>query len=513
MFFSRTRSLLRTLTNHSRSIPLSPLPLYSSLSPPTTDDVNELCRVLSDHRSPHHDLESALSPFSSRVSSSLVEQVLKRCRNLGVSAHRFFFWAEKSVPNFTHSTHTYQLLVDVLGASREFPLMWVFMFDTKDDVGRRKNIHPKLFRLIFTSYCKAKLPSDAIRAFHRMPDFGLTPNVDDLHQLLFCLCKNGFAKHAQRFFEEQKPNYPIDPKTYTILINGWGDAGNADEAMRLFDEMTESGCSLDIVAYNALILCMCKCGKIDSASRLLKELRVRGLKPDASAYAPFVRAACEVNDVHAVVRVLERMRRYGLVLNVYTYNCVVKLYCRSDMVDEAYGLLDDMIRAGAKPDTWSYNSIMAVHCGRCEVNMAMKLLKRMDEDSCLPDKHTYNMLLKMLIYVGRFERAEEVWEGMERCGFHPSVTTYSVVVHGLCMKKGKLGEACRYFERMIDEGIPPYVCTCVILRDRLLRTRLTDRVKVLMEKMSQSTSCSIRDLACVMEVDDRWHRKCGHLIN
>ncbi|KAK1311548.1 Pentatricopeptide repeat-containing protein [Acorus calamus] len=459
MFFSRTRSL-RNLTNPSRSIPLSPLPLYSSLSPPTTDDVNELCRVLSDHRSPHHDLESALSPFSSRVSSSLVEQVLKRCRNLGVSAHRFFLWAEKSVPNFTHSTHTYQVLVDVLGASREFPLMW-------SSCSIRKTMWVVAKTSIRSSSVSSSPPT---------------------------------AK-------------PISPSTPSAPSIGCPTSGNADEAMKLFDEMTKSGCSLDILAYNALILCMCKCGRIDSASRLLKELRVRGLKPDASAYAPFVRAACEVNDVHTVVRVLEQMRRYALVLNVYTYNCVVKLYCRSDMVDEAYGLLDEMIRAGAKPDTWSYNSIMAVHCGRCEVNMAMKLLKRMDEDSCLLNKHTYNMLLKMLIYVGRFERAEEVWEGMERCGFHPSVTTYSVVVHGLCMKKGKLGEACQYFERMIDEGIPPYVCTCEILRDRLLRARLTDRVKVLMEKMRQSTSCSIRDLACVMEVDDRWHRKHGHLIN
>ncbi|KAH0458728.1 hypothetical protein IEQ34_011542 [Dendrobium chrysotoxum] len=109
-----------------------------------------------------------------------------------------------------------------------------------------------------------------------------------------------------------------------------------------------------------------------------------------------------------------------------------------------------MIERGAKPDTWSYNAILALHCKIQEVNKALRLLSRIDRDSCLPDRHTYNMLLKMLIGICRFDRVIEVWESMEKRGFFPSASSYAVIVHGLCRKKGKIEEACRYFEMMVE---------------------------------------------------------------
>ncbi|KAM1188574.1 hypothetical protein ACFX13_025172 [Malus domestica] len=42
---------------------------------------------------------------------------------------------------------------------------------------------------------------------------------------------------------------------------------------------------------------------------------------------------------------------------------------------------------------------------------------------------------------------------MGKRGFYPSVSTYSVMIHGLCKKKRKLEEACKYF--MIDEVLQP----------------------------------------------------------
>jgi pentatricopeptide repeat protein len=167
-------------------------------------------------------------------------------------------------------------------------------------------------------------------------------------------------------------------------------------------------------------------------------------------------------------------------------------------VEEAYQLLDEMISSGLKPDTWSYNAIQAYHCDHCEVNRALKLITRMEKDDCLPDRHTYNMVLKLLILIGRFDKAAEVWENMGDKKFYPSVSTYSVMIHGLCKKKGKLEEACKYFEMMVDEGIPPYVTTIEMLRNRLLGLGLLDNIDILANKMRQSTSCSIQELADIM---------------
>uniref|UniRef100_A0A1D1XQE5 Pentatricopeptide repeat-containing protein At1g52640, mitochondrial n=1 Tax=Anthurium amnicola TaxID=1678845 RepID=A0A1D1XQE5_9ARAE len=457
------------------------------------EDVNDICRVLSDFRGPHHDIESALNGFSGKISVDVVEQVLKRCRNLGVSAHRFFLWVGK-LPGFSHSRIGYHILVDILGSCKEFPLVWDFLLEMRDS---KREIRPEIFWIIFRSYCRAHLPADAERAFKKMEEFGVKPDIEDFHQLLTSLCQNNFVNEAQEIFEKWKSDFDICPKTYSILMKGWGNFSNSDESRKLFDGMLKR-CTPDVIAYNTLMGCLCQSGKVNEAYEVFREMRHHGFHPNAASYAVFLRASCEANDVHSAVKILERMRRYNLVPNVFTYNCIIKLFCKREKVDEAYGLLDEMIERGLQPDSWSFNTILAVHCQLCEVKKAHRLLSRMDGNSCLPDKHTYNMLLKMLINVGRTDRAMEVWEGMGGRGFYPAVSTYAVMIQGLCRKRGRIEDACRYFEMMVDEGIPPYLNTCELLRNCLLHLRMRERVHVLAIKMQQSTSCTIQELSNVM---------------
>ncbi|KAL0297544.1 UNVERIFIED_CONTAM: Pentatricopeptide repeat-containing protein, mitochondrial [Sesamum radiatum] len=329
------RSFLRSLFSHphnstkirkflnvehfsSHSIPIPSQQIISNL--PSDHLVNELSRVLSDYRNPQHDIESALSPFASRLSTNLVEQVLKR-----------------------------------------------------------KHV-----------------------------------------------------RHAQEFFDRVKGS-DLSPtvKTYSILMRGWGDIGEPGGAQKLFDEVLERGCTVDLLAWNSVLDALCKGGKVDEAYELLRGMRHKGLEPDAYSYSIFIHASCDANDLHSAFRVLDSMKRYNLVPNVFTYNCIIKKLCKNDKVDEAYELLDEMIERGAKPDTWSYNSILAYHCDHNEVNKALKLISRMDRDACQPDRHTYNMVLKMLIGIGRFDRVEKVWYLMEVRGFYPAVSTYAVMIHGL----------------------------------------------------------------------------------
>lgn len=506
---SRTlHSLFHALRNRPFCV-LAPSPRtpHFASDPPLPELVNDVSRVLSDNRNPHHDLERSLTAFSAQISANLVEQVLKRCKNLGFSAHRFFLWAKK-LPGFEHSPESYRILVDVLGSSKQFALLWDFLREMKDSGSLELN--PEIFFIVFRGYSRANLPGDAIRAFGRMSEFGIEPSTADFDQLLFVLCKRKHLKHAQQFFDKAKVEFEPSVKSYSILIRGWGDIGEVNEARRLFDEMLQRGCSLDVQAWNSLLEALCKGGNVDEAYTIFREMGPKGFEPDASTYSIFIRAYCEANDLHSVFRVLDRMRRYNLVSNVYTYNCIIHKLCKNEKVEEAYQLLDEMIEGGVNPDAWSYNAIQAYHCDHNEVNMALRLLSRMKRENCVPDRHSYNMILKMLIRVGRFDRAEDVWHSMGKVGFYPSVSTYSVMVHGLCKKKGKLEEACRYFEMMIDEGIPPYSSTVEMLRNRLLGLGLLEHIDVLAGKMDRSTCCSVKEFASMMrgnKVGERWRRE------
>ncbi|KAG5061585.1 hypothetical protein JHK87_002614 [Glycine soja] len=470
------------------------------------DLVNEISRLLSDHRYPHHDLELSLNPFSAQLSTNLVEQVLKRCKNLGFSAHRFFLWA-KSIPGFQHSVMSFHILVEILGSCKQFAILWDFLTEMRES--HHYEINSEIFWLIFRAYSQANLPDGAIRSFNRMDEFGVKPTIHDLDKLLFILCKRKHVKQAQQLFHQAKNRFSLTAKTYSILISGWGEIGDSEKACELFQAMLEQGCPVDLLAYNNLLQALCKGGRVDEAKNIFHDMLSKRVEPDAFTYSIFIHSYCDADDVQSAFRVLDKMRRYNLLPNVFTYNCIIKQLCKNEHVEEAYQLLDEMISRGVKPDTWSYNAIQAYHCDHCEVNRALRLMFRMEKDICLPDRHTYNMVLKLLIRIGRFDKVTEVWENMVDKKFYPSVSTYSVMIHGFCKKKGKLEEACKYFEMMIDEGIPPYVTTVEMLRNRLLGLGFIDHIEILAAKMRQSTSYAIQELANIMIGNRTAHNTLG----
>ncbi|PKA47953.1 Pentatricopeptide repeat-containing protein [Apostasia shenzhenica] len=485
------------LLRHSTAFLLSTIAAASSTSANDTSlsvIVNDLCRILSDFRSPHHDLESALHPFSYSVSPDTAEQVLKRCCHLPCPAHRFFLWSS-SLPGFLHTPTSPLVLLELLASARLFPLAWTLLSDFRAQFARLESFH-----LLFRAYARAALPADAVRAFRKMPDFGLDPSIDDLHHLIFALCHYGLVAPAQEFFDKTKTHFSVTPKSFTILMNGWASVRKAGEAQKLFDEMLQSGHRADLASYNSLMAALCKGGELDEAQKWFQEMQnSHGLEPDSASFAVFIRAYCDAKDFNSCIRVLDHMKRRNLTPNVFTYNAIIKLLCEKEKSNEAYELLDEMTSRGAKPDAWSYNAILALHSRLHEVNKAHRLLARMDRDSCSPNRHTYNMLLKMLIAIGRFDRAEEVWESMERRRFYPSASSYAVMIHGLCRKKGMIGEASRYFEMMLDEGIPPYLSTCELLRGELRRLGMAETIERLADRMRRSSSCTIQEMSSAME--------------
>ncbi|GJM98933.1 hypothetical protein PR202_ga15986 [Eleusine coracana subsp. coracana] len=460
---------------------------------PDPQFVGALCRVLSDFRGPRHDFRAALSGFEARLTPAAAAAVLRRCRNLPVPSLRFFLFAA-ALPGFTHLSESLLILARSLACARLFPLLRSLLSDLPPSALSRD-----LFPLLFRAYARAGLPDDAIRVFSSMERFGFPPTLADLHSLLFALSHNGLVEHAEAFFRDSGNQFDVSAKSYTILISGWAVATKPENAQKLFDEMVERGVDPEVPAYNALIDALCRGGDVALAQAQLKDMQLsRGLIPDAATYGPFLRSACAAKDARAALRVLDRMRVHDLTPNVFTYNAVIRLLCDLGEIDEAYNILCEMDNRGEKPDVWSYNALLSAHCKLKEVNKSLGLIKRMDKHSCMPDRHSYNMLLKMLISVGRIDKSIEVWDRMEKRGFHPGAATYAVMIHGLCCKKARAEEACSYFLRMVDDGIPPYQATCQVLRDRLLRLGLRDDLEMVTDRMRRSTSCTIQDLASFM---------------
>ncbi|KAM2289463.1 hypothetical protein TB1_029659 [Malus domestica] len=151
-FFFIFHSLLSPSKPNTHRHPFSSLTHHNPPSPPSPHLVSEFSRILSDHRNPHHDLELSLNALSTQISTDLVEQVLKRCKNLGLSAQRFILWA-KTILGFRHSAESYHILIDILGSSKQYAVLWDFLIEVREfkccDIG------PEIFWLIFQLNCSS----------------------------------------------------------------------------------------------------------------------------------------------------------------------------------------------------------------------------------------------------------------------------------------------------------------------------------------------------------------------
>ncbi|MCI34124.1 pentatricopeptide repeat-containing protein, partial [Trifolium medium] len=94
------------------------------------EDVEAISNVLKERHSSHELVAQALDSRGFRVSNSLVMQILKRFSNDWVPAFGFFIWAKTQTP-YVHSPEVYNLMVDILGKSKEFDLMWDLVKEMK----------------------------------------------------------------------------------------------------------------------------------------------------------------------------------------------------------------------------------------------------------------------------------------------------------------------------------------------------------------------------------------------
>ena len=86
---------------------------------------------------------------------------------------------------------------------------------------------------------------------------GIKPNEKSYASLIGSLSRAGKIDKACELFDNIKSKSNscrlINRVTYTELIRGLGKAGHWKNALEVFREMENSGCSLDVVVYNIMI--------------------------------------------------------------------------------------------------------------------------------------------------------------------------------------------------------------------------------------------------------------------
>lgn len=419
----------------------------------TVQQAEVICRLVSASGNPRN-VEAAMNSATATdsLSPNLVLEVLKRLNNAGIMALSFFRWAEKR-RGFQRSPECYNFLIESLGKIKQFKMVWLLV----DEMESECLLCADTFALISRRLARARRVKEAIEAFEKMEGkYGIKPQLQDYNRLLDTLTKSRQVERAQMVFDKWKNTRFIpDIKSYTILLEGWGQDCNflrLDEVVR---EMKEDGFEPDVVTYGILINAYCKGRKYDDAVKLYHEMERKNIEPTPHIYCTLINGLGSEKRLKGAVEFFKLCKGSGCEIEAPTYNALVGAYCKSSKMNDAYGVIDEMREFGVGPNTRTYDIILHHLVKLQRREEAYSIFQKMKEEKgCEPTLSTYEIMLRMFCNERRTDMALQVWGQMKARGVIPRMHMFSALISRLC-HDNKADGACKYFQEMLDMGMRP----------------------------------------------------------
>lgn len=213
-------------------------------------DIDKVSEILKNQFESVDSVVKALDGCDVDVFDGSIEQVLKRFSCDWILAFGFFKWAEMK-KGTAHSSDLYNMMVDGLGKTRKFDVMWELVGEMKKMEGYvTLDTMTKTVRRL----AKARKYDDAVETFEeKMELFGVDKDITSMNMAMDALVKHGSVEHAERVFLDFKDRIPPNSRTFNILAHGWCKTRKMEKAKNTIDEMKEHGFFPDQVTYTSLI--------------------------------------------------------------------------------------------------------------------------------------------------------------------------------------------------------------------------------------------------------------------
>ncbi|XP_026656065.1 pentatricopeptide repeat-containing protein At1g11290, chloroplastic isoform X1 [Phoenix dactylifera] len=327
--------------------------------------------------------------------------------------------------------------------------------------------------------------------------------------------KCGAIEKARLVFDRMRLKNVV---SWNSMIDGYGQSGDAEQAIRLFKKMLAQGFEpTDVTIMCALHACG-ELGDLEEG-RFVHEMLTRlGLGSDASVMNSLITMYSKCKRVDLAAEIFECLKAKTLV----SWNAMILGYAQNGRTDDALRLFSMMQWENVKPDSFSLVSVIPaladlsvlrqakwVHgyairlcldgnifvrtalidlyakCGR--VNMARKLFDTIHERHVT----TWNAMIDGYGTHGFGKSAIELFEEMKRSPVKPNNITFLCVLSA-CSHAGLVDEGQKYFASMKkDYGFEPGMDLYGSMVDLLGRAGKLDEAWDFIQKMPIKPGISV----------------------
>ncbi|KAJ4822152.1 hypothetical protein Tsubulata_017312 [Turnera subulata] len=332
----------------------------------------------------------------------------------------------------------------VLGCNRKFNTAWVLIRDLHKS---SMNIRRPMFIMI-DRYLAANDPAKAIKTFHIMEKFRMSPDEEAYYFLLNALCRHGNIEDAEEFMLVNKKLFPLETQGFNIILNGWCNIFLDElEAKRTFRGLSKYCLTPDATSYTLMISCFSKVGNLFDSLRLYDEMKKRGYVPGREVYNSLIYVLTRENCVPEALKILNKMKDIGLQPDSTAYNSMIRSLCETEKLEQARNILATMMEENVSPTLETYHAILKVTAFEGTID----LLNLMKTAGLGPTGDTFLLVLGKFFKVKEPENALKIWIEMKQYEVVPDLTHYRMLVEGLATC-GQLIKAREYCTEMRSNG-------------------------------------------------------------
>ncbi|KAL6566438.1 hypothetical protein OROGR_002053 [Orobanche gracilis] len=408
-------------------------PITNPITPVNEADLVRVCTILYQQQSaPNTKLHTSLTKTPFHLNHEFFLRVCNKFPYSWRPVYRLHLFSI-SQPHFTHTSATFNKIIDVVGKSRNIDLFW----DLCREIGQLHLVNIKTYIIALRTLAAARELKKCVEFFHLMSGFGYEYKVETFNKVVEALCRNKLVLEAKHVVVKLRDRIKADAETYRWLIYGFCDVGNLIEASNMWNLMVDDGFEPNINAIEVMLETLFKNNRFDEGFKLFHEMRVKGTE----------------------------------CLDSSTYRLVIKWLSKKGKMGEAHVVFDEMRMRGMKPDNEIYGSIIHGLMSRGRVNEAYKVLEEIENG----DIYVYHGMIKGLLKLKKASEATQVFREMIERGCEPMMHTYVMLLQGHLGKRGRKGEdplvnfdtifigglikagksleATKYVERVMNRGL------------------------------------------------------------
>ncbi|XP_074379351.1 pentatricopeptide repeat-containing protein At5g47360-like [Apium graveolens] len=366
-------------------------------------------------------IERTLNKVNVKLDPLSLISVLQTCVdfNQPLLGLRFFIWAGIQ-PSYGHSLYMYNKACNLLRIDRNPGII----YDVIHAYGNERcSVSVKTFKVVLCLCKEAKLGNEGLWVLRKMREF----------------------------------NCRVNTVAYNIVIRSFCYMGNVDDAVRLVREMGSSGNFPDMITYGAMVKCFIDGGRLDEAFGLFRDMKAHGCVPNTVLYSILIDGVCRFGSFGTALELLGEMENGGKSCrpNAVTYTAVIQSLCEGGRSVMALSVLDRMKAFGCSPNRITLRTLINGLCVENNVEEAYKLIERVVEVNDLSVGECYSSLVVSLLWVGKFEEAENVFRILLAGGVNPDGLASSHLIRGFCFKGRVLDGFRLYIDIEILGNVSP----------------------------------------------------------